>query len=191
LNDPDTFCGLLDLLDLPQKEKYFLVVHHDLRREQGLHRFKLLERILQIKTIPTLGSSSIINLFGQKSIQYSSSIGLLISQKKVGEALANCIADVAIKRVLVDLVFFLAEFFLETVVEMLNEITFSAEEEMSHTMEMFLQMKLLLQYINKNSTDLLMGFIEPLVELSTNDAISTFGFGKLCPQVVNYFASIA
>ena len=80
LHDPNTFSDLLDLFDLPQKIEYFLVVHHDFRRKQSLHGLQLLERVLQVEAVPTLGSSPIIDLLGKQPIKNRRSVGLLVSQ---------------------------------------------------------------------------------------------------------------
>ena len=56
MHDPDIIGDILNLFDLPQKEEYFLIVHHDFRGKQGLHGFQLFQRILKIEAVPTLDS---------------------------------------------------------------------------------------------------------------------------------------
>jgi hypothetical protein len=97
LHDPNAFGDLLDLLDLPQEIEYLLVVHHDFWRKQRLHRLQLFERVLQVEAVPTLGSSPIIDLLGKQPIKNRRSVGLLVSQEKISEALPDRIADVPIE----------------------------------------------------------------------------------------------
>jgi hypothetical protein len=60
-----------------------------------------------------------------------------------------------------------------------------------HAEEVLLEVELLLEDVHQHSADLLMGLVQPLVELCPNDDVFTFVSGKLRLQVVNHFASVA
>lgn len=191
MNKPNAFEVLFDLLDLPHEKEYFLVIHHDFWRQQGLHGLEPFQGILQVEAVPSFHAAAVVDLLCQQTIQDGASIILLIWQRIVIEALADGIRQVAIKRVLTDLVLFVTQLLPQTVVEMLDEVPLAAKEEVLHRLQMVLQVELVLEDVDQHCSDFFVCFGEPLIEGRAQQTVAISVFRELGLEIVDNFASIA